>query len=62
VTIYNAKGQRVGSQQLQAETGSTNEFDLPNLHLPAGIYEASVYQGKTLLKTNKFTVLSGAGK
>jgi hypothetical protein len=62
VTIYNAKGQRVGSQQLQAETGSTKEFDLPNLHLPAGIYEASVYQGKTLLKTNKFTVLSGAGK
>ena len=56
IRIYNLKGQKMRTLAISTAQLKSGEVNLPSLHLPAGIYEISVYKREVLLKTRKITI------
>jgi hypothetical protein len=56
VRIHNLKGQRLKSIPIPAAQLKSGEVNLPELNLPGGIYEVSLYNRGVLLKSKKATI------
>lgn len=56
IRIYNLKGQKVKTLSIPSAQLKSGEVNLPNLNLPAGIYEVSIFNNGALLKTRKATI------
>jgi hypothetical protein len=56
IRIYNLKGQKVRTINISSAQLKAGEVSLPNLKLPTGIYEISLFSSGNMLKSQKVTI------